>query len=409
MQRIIHLDMDAFYASVEERDNPKLAGKPVIVGSPPGSRGVVSTCNYIARKYGVRSAMSSAEAYRRCPNGIFVPPDFSKYIKASNIVHSIMAEYTDELEFVALDEGYMDVTGSQLLFGKAEDIAKEIQSRVKQAVGVTCSVGVGYSMMSAKCASEEKKPNGFFVINSPEDFFNLMKDRDVGQLYGIGAKTAEKLKNMGIRTVEQLANASDMRLSVFKNSAKEMKLHAMGIDNRKIVSNAEAKSIGREITFMEDKDTENDEQRKILYDTLLLLSEDVGFRLYKIGKWCRTVTLKIKFFDMKSITRSTSGFCIRDYNELYKKVSDLFDDYLSKASGSKKIRLIGLSTSNFTDEKIEQLSFTQNQNPEKEHLNSTVLKIKDSFGRGVLKTAKEIAAERCLEEEFKNSDINKRK
>ena len=166
--------MDAFFASIEERDNPELVGKPVIVGSPPGTRGVVSTCNYIARQYGVRSAMSSAEAYRRCPHAVFVKSHFNKYTEASSQVHSIMAEYTDKIEFVSLDEGYMDVTGSELLFGSAEKIAREIQKRVFETVRTTCSVGVGYSMMSAKCASEEKKPRGFFVIDSPEKFSEIM-------------------------------------------------------------------------------------------------------------------------------------------------------------------------------------------------------------------------------------------
>ena len=156
MKKIIHLDMDAFFASIEERDNPKLKGKPVIVGAEPGTRGVVSTCNYIARKYGVHSAMSSAEAYCRCPSAVFVHPHFSKYKEASAEVHKIMSEYTDKIEFVSLDEGYMDVTGSEFLFGSAEGIAKEIKRRVFETLNVTCSVGVGYSMMSAKCASEEK-------------------------------------------------------------------------------------------------------------------------------------------------------------------------------------------------------------------------------------------------------------
>lgn len=187
-RKIIHLDMDAFYASIEERDNPELRGKPVIVGSKPDERGVVSTCNYEARKYGVRSAMSSSEAYRRCPHGVFVHPHFKKYHEASEMVHRIMEKYTDCIEFLSLDEGYMDVTGSEKFFGKAEDIARSIQKQVYETVKVTCSVGVGYNMLTAKLASEEKKPRGFFVIHNQSEFMELMKDRPVGILYGVGKK-----------------------------------------------------------------------------------------------------------------------------------------------------------------------------------------------------------------------------
>lgn len=389
MRKIIHLDMDAFFASVEERDNPSLAGRPVIVGSPPGTRGVVSTCNYIARKYGVRSAMSSAEAYRRCPEAVFVKPHFAKYKDASDKVHAIMAEYTDKIEFVSLDEGYMDVTGSEFVFGAAENIAKTIQRRVFETVRLTCSVGVGYSMMSAKCASEEKKPCGFFVIHSSEEFAALMRNRPVGELYGIGKKTAERLESIGIRTVGQLAAASDERLYMFKNTAHEMRLHAEGIDNREVTPNAAPKSIGRETTFLTDMDSHNPNDRQTLYDTLYMLAEDVSFRLYRKGLWCRTVTLKLKFSDMKSITRAYSGGCVRSREKLYAAVKRLFDSQPI----NKDVRLIGVSASNLTDTKCEQLSFMPQsaEDIQKEVLSDTVMRLKNDFGRGAIGTAKELA------------------
>lgn len=389
MRKIIHLDMDAFFASVEERDNPSLAGRPVIVGSPPGTRGVVSTCNYIARKYGVRSAMSSAEAYRRCPEAVFVKPHFAKYKDASDKVHAIMAEYTDKIEFVSLDEGYMDVTGSEFVFGAAENIAKTIQRRVFETVRLTCSVGVGYSMMSAKCASEEKKPCGFFVIHSSEEFAALMRNRQVGELYGIGKKTAERLESIGIRTVGQLAAASDERLYMFKNTAHEMRLHAEGIDNREVTPNAAPKSIGRETTFLTDMDSHNPNDRQTLYDTLYMLAEDVSFRLYRKGLWCRTVTLKLKFSDMKSITRAYSGGCVRSREKLYAAVKRLFDSQPI----NKDVRLIGVSASNLTDTKCEQLSFMPQsaEDIQKEVLSDTVMRLKNDFGRGAIGTAKELA------------------
>ena len=393
-RKIIHLDMDAFSASIEERDNPELVGKPVIVGSPPGTRGVVSTCNYIARQYGIRSAMSSAEAYRRCPHAVFVKSHFNKYTEASSQVHSIMAEYTDKIEFVSLDEGYMDVTGSELLFGSAEKIAREIQKRVFETVRTTCSVGVGYSMMSAKCASEEKKPRGFFVIDSPEKFSEIMNDRPVGELYGIGKKTAEKLIHMGIKTIGQLSKTDPDRLISFGNSAIELINHARGLDTREVVPDAPPKSIGRETTFLKDTD-----DRELLCDTLLILSNDVSYRLFRKGMWGKTVTLKVKFADMKSITRAYSGIYIRSSEQIYKTVKKILDEQPLP----KPVRLIGVSVSNLTDKAYEQISFEPEAkvNEKASALGDTILKIKQEFGRNALKTAKEIAAEERLTNEYK--------
>ena len=176
---IIHVDMDAFYAAVEARDNPELQGKPLIIGALPGERGVVSTCSYEARKYGVRSAMPISEAHRLCPNGIYMRPNFHKYEEASGQVHEIWGKYTDLVEYISLDEGFLDVTASMNLFGGAAKIGHEIKEKVKERTGLTCSVGVGYSMMSAKLASEEKKPDGFFEILTPEALKNLILDRNV--------------------------------------------------------------------------------------------------------------------------------------------------------------------------------------------------------------------------------------
>ena len=391
MKKIIHLDMDAFFASIEERDNPELKGKPVIVGAEPGTRGVVSTCNYIARKYGVHSAMSSAEAYRRCPSAVFVHPHFSKYKEASAEVHKIMSEYTDKIEFVSLDEGYMDVTGSEFLFGSAEGIAKEIKRRVFETLNVTCSVGVGYSMMSAKCASEEKKPNGFFVISSPEEFRALMFPRSVRELYGIGSKTAERLSLMGIKTVGQLANQPIERLKKFGPSGGELIAHANGIDNREVTPNSAPKSIGRETTFLKDTNDKN-----LLRDTLLLLAEDVSYRLYLKGLWCKTVTLKVKFSDMKSITRASSGKYIKSADKIYKAASDI----LNSQNLAKPVRLIGVTASNLTDKAYVQLSFGEDNDDKNDVLGNTVFNIKQKFGRGALKTAKSIIAEARLSDEY---------
>ncbi len=390
MRKIIHLDMDAFFAAIEERDDKSLVGKPVIIGSPPDVRGVVSTCNYIARKYGVHSAMSSREAYQRCPHAVFIPPHFSKYKEASDIVRSIMMRYTDKIEFVALDEGYMDVTGSELLFGPAEKIAKELQQLVYENVKTTCSVGVGYSMLSAKCASEEKKPRGFFVINNPEEFKALMQERPVKELHGVGSKTAERLASMGIKTIGQLAKASDSRLLAFGTMGVELKKHANGIDNREVTPMAPQKSIGRETTFSEDVT-----DRDILNDTLLYLANDIGYKLYTKKLWCKTVTLKIKFSNMKTITRAVTGEYLRDGDKIYK----ISNKILEETRLNLPVRLIGISTSGLTDMPYTQMSFdTENTTDKKSGLGDTLYDLKQRFGRNMVKTARELEIEKKYNE-----------
>jgi len=203
---IIHVDMDAFYAAVEVRDNPDLRGKPLIVGALPHERGVVSTCSYEARKYGVRSAMPISEAYRLCPDGIYMRPNFHKYEEASEQVHEIWNDYTDVVEYISLDEGFLDVTGSLGIFGGAEKIGHEIKCRVKSRTGLTCSIGIGYSLMSAKLASEEKKPDGYFEILTPEALINLIADRSVRIIYGVGPRTASELRQIGVHTVRDIYN-----------------------------------------------------------------------------------------------------------------------------------------------------------------------------------------------------------
>ncbi len=391
-RKIIHLDMDAFYASIEERDNPELKGKPVIVGSLPGVRGVVSTCNYEARKYGVRSAMSSAEAYRRCPNGIFIKPHFAKYHEASEQVHAIMQEYTDCIEFLSLDEGYMDVTASERFFGSAESIALSIQNRVFETVKTTCSVGVGYNMLTAKLASEEKKPRGFFVIPTPERFYELMKDRPVGILYGIGRKTEEKLNRLGIRTVEDLANTPPVRLHAFGALGEEMQNYAKGIDHRQVTPNAPSKSIGKETTFLKDVT-----DLSVLTDTLLLLSRTVSDQLKAKKLFCRTVTLKLKFSDMQSITRSFSGKQTCHADKIFQTALAL----LEENRPTRPVRLIGVTAGNLSEGEYEQISFdthSEEQDAREDALDSVITQLRNAYGGDKLKTAKELLAEKHIKD-----------
>ncbi len=216
-QIIIHVDMDAFYASVEIRDHPELRGKPLIIGSLPQERGVVATCSYEARMFGVHSAMNIKEAYRLCPQGVFMHPNFEKYRTVSNQLHEIWNSYATAAEYIALDEAYLDVTESAVTWERACEFARLIKRRTQEELKLTCSVGVAYSKTAAKTASEEKKPDGYFEIPTAEDFVNLIIDRDVRVLYTVGAKTAERLNQTGIRTVRDIQQHQKEILRLFEN------------------------------------------------------------------------------------------------------------------------------------------------------------------------------------------------
>lgn len=388
---IIHLDMDAFFAAIEVRDNPELKGKPLIIGALPTERGVVSTCSYEAREYGVHSAMNIKEAYRRCPHGIYMHGDMKKYARASEQIHNIMLKYTDCIEFVALDEGYMDVTASLRLFGSAEEIGRRLKQEIFDTVGVTCSVGISYCMMGAKLASEEKKPDGFFIIPDKTALVKLIHKRPVGIISGIGSKTAEKLNAMGIITVENLLNTPAEILDSLGSSGREMLKMASGNDDRQVVSEAAAKSIGREHTFQT-----NITDISVLEDTLLLLAGDVSFRAKRNSVWGKTVTLKVKFSNMKSITRAKTDAAVNSVKDIYSRAREL----LRHEKITESIRLVGITLSNLQDspeEEFRQITLFDQLEPQKEDkklkdraLENAIFDLHTKYGRNILKTGKEL-------------------
>lgn len=404
---IIHVDMDAFFAAIEVRDNPTLKGKPLIIGSLPHERGVVSTCSYEARKFGIHSAMNIKEAYRRCPHGIYMHGNMRKYIEASEKIHEIMLQFTDVIEFVALDEGYMDVSGSLKLFGGAENIGRELKRQILKSVGVTCSVGISYCKMAAKIASEEEKPDGFFVIPDKETLLELISNRAVGVINGIGKKTEEKLAAMGINTVTDLLNTEPARLDVFGKMGREMLKMASGMDDRPVVSDSEVKSIGREYTFQENiTDTET------LKSTLVWLASDVSYRAKKKGVWGKTVTLKVKFSDMNSITRSKSVRAVNSLRGIY----SVGEELLKNVKLVKSVRLVGISISGLQhtkEEEFKQLSLfdepdngQMSQEEKTDALEETIFDISKKYGRGVLKTAREMKIQKNWFDESKDSDTD---
>ena len=347
-QIIIHVDMDAFYASVEVRDDPSLAGKPLIIGALPTERGVVATCSYEARKYGVHSAMNIKEAYRRCPHGLYMHPNFEKYRNVSAQLRKIWYDYAVKMEPIALDEAYLDVTYSAGDFERAGEMAREIKARTRSELGLTCSVGVAYCKTAAKTASEEKKPDGYFEIRTPEDFVELMIDRDVKSLYTVGAKTTEKLNRLGIYTVRDIRERKDEILERFGKHGQLITELAFGIDDRRVIEYKpeDAKSLSREVTFQEDTDN-----YRMLDDVLVLLALSVEDRARRHGVHGKGVTLKLTYADMQSITRSRLITAEDNAATIYSETSRLLEQV-----EKRPVRLIGAGLYNLSPDEGRQMT-----------------------------------------------------
>ena len=346
-QIIIHVDMDAFYASVEIRDDPSLRGKPLIIGSLPHERGVVATCSYAARKYGVHSAMNIKDAYRLCPKGVYMHPNFDKYRAVSAQLHQIWNAYASALESVALDEAYLDVTEKAGSWENACKIARTIKQRTLEELGLTCSVGVAYSKTAAKTASEERKPDGYYEIPTAQDFVNLVIDRDVRVLYTVGAKTTEKLNGIGIRTVRDIQEKQSEVVRLLGKQGHWLTKLAFGMDDRRVspYKPEDAKSISRELTFQADV-----EDYAFLKDVLLLLSISVERRASSVGLYGEGVTLKLTYSDMKSITRSKMVQKTRLAITIYEETVKLLEQVPRES-----VRLIGVGIYHLTGEGWKQL------------------------------------------------------
>jgi len=295
-RKIIHIDMDAFYASVEQRDNPELRGQPVAVGGAR-ERGVVAAASYEARKYGVRSAMPSVTARRRCPDLIFVKPRFDIYSAVSRQIRAIFADYTDLIEPLSLDEAYLDVSGVD----SARAVAEQIRARIKVELGLTASAGVSYNKFIAKLASDQNKPDGLCVI-TPTNGPRFVEGLPVSRFHGVGPKTAERMKALGIETGADLKAQSIQFLKAhFGSFADYLFGAARGMDDRPVRANRILKSVGAERTFFTDMT-----DPKVLAESLENVLEALMVRLERSGASGRTVTLKVKFADFRTITRARS-------------------------------------------------------------------------------------------------------
>ena len=371
-RKILHVDMDAFFASVEQRDDPSLMGKPVVVGGRLNSRGVVSAASYEARKYGIHSAMPIAEASRRCPFAIFLPVNTHKYREVSLQIRQIFLTYTPMVEPLSLDEAFIDVTGSTSLFGPADTIALMIKQRIQQELSLTASVGIACNKFLAKLASDLKKPNGFVVVQ-PDKIQEFLDPLPVERIWGVGEKTAVQLHNYNIKTVRDLRHLElNFLTQIFGTLGSQLYQLARGIDDRPVESDRVVKSIGRETTF-----AKNIADQDVLETTLLKLAVDVGRSLRKEMLRGKTVTLKVRYDDFRILSRSRTLLRATDLEDvIYHEALSL----LSEVSLKQPIRLIGVTLHNLTDQLENQLSLFEEPQLERENLTKVLDLVKEKYG-----------------------------
>jgi len=352
---IIHLDMDAFYASVEVLDNPSLRGKPVIVGGGE-LRGVVSAASYEARTFGVHSALPTATAKRLCPGGIFLPVRMERYKEVSDKVFAIFRRFTPLVEPLSIDEAFLDVTGCERLFGSAEEVARKIKEAVREETGLTVSAGVAPNKFLAKIASDLGKPDGLTIV-PPGNEIGFLDPLPVGKLWGVGKVTEQELRGKGIRTIGDLRRVPEGTLKrAFGSNGEHLHQLAHGIDDRPVETEHEAKSIGHEDTYDHDL-----RDRGAMRRELLSLSDRVSARLRRHGIRGKTVTLKVKYNDFVQVTRAaTLSDPTDDGGTMYRVALDLLGN---TEAGARPVRLLGISVSKLVPaagtakaDRLEQLS-----------------------------------------------------
>lgn len=343
IRKIIHIDMDAFYASVEQRDRPELRGKPVVVGGDPRGRGVVSTCSYEARKYGIHSAMASSVAYRLCPHAVFIRPRFDVYKAVTDQIRKIFLEYTDLVEPLSLDEAYLDVSENKKGILYATDVAREILKRIREETGLTASAGVSFNKFLAKVASDINKPNSLTVI-TPKMAAQFIDRLPIGKFFGVGKVTEKKMHEMGIKTGVDLKKIE--REELIRRFGKVGNYYydiVHGKDDRPVNPHRIRKSIGMERTLSVDIDI-----RKDMLEILKKLAVGIEGIMRKKSLKGRTITLKVKYYNFKSITRSiTLNESVCETALIMKYVTALLE---KTEAGEKKVRLLGISLSNFIND-----------------------------------------------------------
>ena len=370
---ILHVDMDAFYASVAELDHPELRGKAVVVGA--GARGVVLSANYAARKFGIRAAMPVGRAQRMAPQAIFVAPDHHRYSEISERVMQIFAAYTPLVEPISLDEAFLDVTGARKLLGTGREIATAIRARVEKEEGITCSVGIAPSKFIAKLASQHCKPNGMLEITT-DRILTFLHPLPVGAIWGVGPKTAEQLERLGLHTVADIANTPRATLIRALGDASGASLYelAWGRDYREVTPEEPDKSISAAETFPNDLDNPTE-----ILQEFLRMTERSTARLREKGLFAKTISIKVRFADFSTINRSkTLPLPIDGTHEVYEVVKSL---YLALKIERARLRLVGVSLENLQEDSPEQLVLGAREKGWRE-AESAVDQAQARFGRG---------------------------
>ncbi|MEY3972987.1 MAG: hypothetical protein RJA71_299 [Actinomycetota bacterium] len=384
MTVILHVDMDAFYASVAELDHPEYKGKALVVGA--GTRGVVLSANYEARKFGIRAAMPVGRAKRMAPHAIFIAPEHHRYSEISERVMAIFQSYTPLVEPISLDEAFLDVTGSQKLFGSGREIATKIRAQVEKEEGITCSVGIAQSKFIAKLASQHCKPNGMLEIK-PDRILEFLHPLPVRAIWGVGPKTAESLERLGLHTVADIAHTPRATLVRALGDATGESLYelAWGRDYRNVIPDEPEKSIGNEETFSEDLDNPEEILREFLR-----MTEKATARLRERSLFAKTISIKIKFADFSSLTRAkTVPIAIDNTHDTYEIVKSL---YLALNNEGARIRLVGVSLSNLQEGAPVQLELGARERGWRE-ADSAIDRAKARFGRGSVRPGRLIRAE----------------
>ncbi len=370
--RIFHVDLDAFYAAVEQHENPEYIGKPVVIGASPGKRGVVSACSYEARKFGIHSAMPISTAQRLCPDAVFLPVRMKLYQEVSAGIMELFGEFTPEICQISIDEAFLDMTGTDRLFGSIKETGLLIKKRVKEKSGLTISIGAAPTRFLAKLASDFGKPDGLYIVNAGDELSFLDK-LDLKDIWGLGKKTLERLQDLNIRTVNELRGFSENSLkTIFGQSGGSFLFRACrGIDISMYNTETRSNSISNETTFQEDI---ND--RDILERVLLELSHHVMFRTMKENKKSKSICIKIRYSDFTSTTaQRTFSHYIHSAEEIYTHSIELLN---SRWNGASSIRLIGTGLLSLESaDNPEQHELFGDQYEKKNKVEKTVFKLKN--------------------------------
>ena len=379
-QHILHVDMDAFYASVEQLDQPELQGKPVIVGGSAESRGVVSAASYEARKYGIHSAMPMNTALKLCPQAILLPVRMNRYQEVSQKIFEIFASYTPQVEPISIDEAFLDVTGCSRFRGSASEIGQAIKAKIKEKTGLTASVGIAPNKFLAKLASDLEKPDGFVIITE-ENKQKILDPLPVSKIWGVGKVTCQVLADHGIKTIGDLRKKSLAFLkSILGNPAEELLELAQGIDHRPVEAEHQAKNLSSEQTFATDID-DYETLRSVLYDQVQLITA----RLRHKRLLAKTITVKIRYANFSTITRhKTLPQATATTQTLWEAAHEVFNGWYKKQAGA--LRLIGFGVSGLQTPSSQQLElFPDPQEQKQRQVDKALDAIHERFGKDALK------------------------